>query len=354
MENNRVYWIDIAKSAAILGVVLQHARGWAYSTDVIYRSLIFAVGLFVMLGGYNITGSYIRNDKVNVLKRLLGIIIPYVFATLIYCAYSGEITDTEAVIIHLIHFDAMAPLYYVAVYSQLLIVTPLLLLLLKWCDKGVISLKLLRYCGAWILILSVCRLTTAYTKVPGIIIGGGNLFAGPWLMFWFAGMCTAMYLPPRGKADFTIREKRIATAIFAVTSVLLILWHYVIAYKAMGDGMQALFHSDQVPLTWAHAAEVALIFAWFYASSSLFEGKWMSLFGFLGRHSLYIFLFHILFLEIYISHFFNRLNNKAGRINTIAFLVFIIVCPIAIEAVVKRIKDIIFLIPKKKVNHRLP
>ncbi|MBR5359730.1 MAG: acyltransferase family protein, partial [Lachnospiraceae bacterium] len=159
MEKKRVYWIDIAKSIAILGVVLQHARGWAYSTDVIYRSLIFAVGLFVMLGGYNITGSYMRNKKVNVLKRLAAIIVPYIFATLLYCIYSGEITDIKTVLMHLVHFDAMAPLYYVAVYSQLVIITPLLILLLKWCDKGTPAVKASKYCGAWIFILAVCYLT---------------------------------------------------------------------------------------------------------------------------------------------------------------------------------------------------
>lgn len=343
MEKKRVYWIDIAKSVAILGVVLQHARGWAYSTDVIYRSLIFAVGLFVMLGGYNITNSYIRNKKAGVAKRLLGMILPYIFATLIYCIYSGEITDIKAVLMHLIHFDAMAPLYYVAVYSQLVIITPALLFILNKCNEGTAALKALKYCGAWALILLVCYLTANFTGVPGIIIGGGNLFAGPWLMFWFAGMCMAMLLTARYKADFSERGKKIATAVFAISMVLLLLWHYFIALKGMGDGMPALFNSDQVPLTWAHAAEVLLIFAWFYSSSALFDDKRMSVLGFLGRHSLYIFMFHVLFLEIYVSHFFNFLLNRVGRLNTIVFLIFIVACPIVIEAVVKRIADMIKL-----------
>ena len=107
--------------------------------------------------------------------------------------------------------------------------------------------------------------------------------------------------------------------------------------------MPALFNSDQVPLTWAHAAEVLLIFAWFYSSSALFDDSRMSVPGFLGRHSLYIFMFHVLFLEIYVSHFFNYLLNRVGRLNTVVFLVFIVVCPVVIESVVKRIAGMIKL-----------
>ena len=157
--------------------------------------------------------------------------------------------------------------------------------------------------------------------------------------------CLLIILPPllHGFTQFegTKREKKIATAVFAISMVLLLLWHYFIALKGMGDGMPALFNSDQVPLTWAHAAEVLLIFAWFYSSSALLDDKRMSVLGFLGRHSLYIFMFHVLFLEIYVSHFFNFLLNRVGRFNTIVFLIFIVACPIVFEAVVKRIADMI-------------
>ncbi len=349
MDRKRNDWIDIAKTAGILGVVLQHAKGWAYGSDYIYRCLLFAVGLFVMLGGYNIADSYIRRGRVSVLKRLLNILVPYLAATLVYCIYSGEISDAGAVASHIIHFDAMAPLYYVAVYSQLMIITPVLIALMIWCDTGSLRVGeqaddpamsskacmkpavVIRSACVWLLILAVCYATTNYTCFPGIIIGGGNLFAGPWLMFWFGGIYMRYHRP-------VFKKRRTALAVFTVDSCLLLLWHYLFVVQYLNEGMAAIFGSDQVPVTWPHAAEVLLLFVWFYTASVIWSsGRITHICGMLGRHSLYIFLFHVLFLEIYVTHFFMYMLNRVGRLNTVIFIILIIACPIAIEYIVKAI-----------------
>ena len=372
-KNQRNCLLDIAKTVGILGVVLQHARGWAYSSDLIYRSLLFAVGLFVMIGGYNAIGSYIRNGRFAVGRKLLGIIIPYVTATVIYCVYALRPFDINQLLHHLVHFSAMAPLYYVAVYAQLTVITPALIILLRWCQrKGI-----MRYIISWLLILCVCYLTTNYTNILGIIIGGGNLFAGPWLMFWYAGM---MYGVPShscnrtvSSASYPAKARSIYKLILIIDSLLIVLWHYLFVFKDLNAYLEPIFGGDQVLITWAHVLEVLLIFTWFLITSRLttsyfnasqpassqlsdnesagarnrhFNPSWtdriLSILAFPGRHSLYIFLYHVLFLEIYVTYIFNRLLKVSGRLNQLVFLVFITGCPVAVEYIFTALKQALY------------
>ncbi len=38
-EDTSILWIDIAKTVCIIGVVLQHVKGYAYSNDKIFYSV---------------------------------------------------------------------------------------------------------------------------------------------------------------------------------------------------------------------------------------------------------------------------------------------------------------------------
>lgn len=63
-------WIDVAKICSVVGVVLQHVRGYIYTNDNIFYSLWWVVALFIMIGGYNAMVSFAKRGKVLVKKRI--------------------------------------------------------------------------------------------------------------------------------------------------------------------------------------------------------------------------------------------------------------------------------------------
>ena len=118
-EDTSVLWIDVAKTVCMIGVVLQHVKGYAYSNDKIFYSVWFVVALFLMIGGYNLMGSWLTRGIVIWRKRLSGIFLPYAVATVFYVLLEHRFLDIATLLTTLLHFNASGPLYYVAVYMQL-------------------------------------------------------------------------------------------------------------------------------------------------------------------------------------------------------------------------------------------
>lgn len=122
-----------------------------------------------MVGGYNALSSYLSRGTVIVKKRLLGIFLPYVLATIIYVAYMEHFLDAENVLFHLLRFDASGPLYYVAVYMQLVLITPMIIGILSWCEE---RYNAIRFVFIFTLIVLICVFSIHYTNIFDIKIGG--------------------------------------------------------------------------------------------------------------------------------------------------------------------------------------
>jgi fucose 4-O-acetylase-like acetyltransferase len=323
-------WIDIAKAVCIVGVVLLHVAGYAYDNDFLYESCRFVVALFILIGGYNAIASYDRRGKFLLPKKLKSILVPYVVATVICCVWEQRFLDLKTILDALIHFNAVSPMYYVAAYVQLLIVTPVLIGVIHWCDKGTGLGKAVRYIVVWAVVLCICYLSTHYTNILDIEIGGGDMFAGIWLLFWFAGMC----LWNLRMAGFCLRYKY---AVAAVSTALLIIWHYVFVKRSYAIGLTPILDGEKVDLTWAHALEVLILFFFFVSVVAVMKSipedpfryvlKWV---GYIGKHSFDIYLYHILFRNIYRDYL-----DFGGYAGKIVCLLFVIGVPILFRSLLK-------------------
>ncbi len=351
-------WIDAAKTVAIIGVVFQHLWGWAYDNEILYNSIFYAVGLFVMIGGYNAYGSFLRRGSCAVGKRIAGILIPYVIATIVYVAVSGKGTDPAEYIQRLIHFDACAPMYYVAVYIWLVIATPVLARLLKWSlgTDGRL-MKILRLGLSIAAVVLVSDLCTRYTDIFGIILGGGKVLAGPWLMFHYAGMCIRgleaelVPKPVGGEAETDIADMKTegnvsradskkSIILFAFLTIALLAWEHLFVIRGFNKGFAAIFGYGDILLTWFGGLEILLMFLWFVTAERVIGCP--KVLGLLGRHSLYIFLYHILFLRLYVDHLLTRMLNISHLLNRICLILAVFAGPVFISVIVKRLKTLIF------------
>lgn len=325
-------WIDRAKTVCIGGVVLQHVRGYVYTNDKIFYSVWFVVALFIMIGGYNAMSSYKRHKYFALKQKLIGILVPYAFATIIYRCFELHFFDAEDILNHLIRFDACGPMYYVAVYVQLLLVTPFLISLVLMCHRGKRIMKLVISVST---VVMICYITVHYTNIFDIIIGGGDLFAGPWLLFWFAGML--IY----DLGVLRICDKhRFCSAI--VSTTVLVIWQILFVEKGMNLKLSAIFHGTKVGMTWANSFQAVAFLFWFKSVIRIIEIDIIKKnaeiqfvlrsAAFWGKHSLYIFLYHMLFLSVYKDYL-----GYDAYFNKITCLVFIITAPIILEIVLKMV-----------------
>ncbi len=320
-SEKRKIWIDIAKTVAILGVGLQHLRGWAYDNEIVYNVILYAVPLFVLIGGYNLMDAYIRKGAVSLVRRILKMALSYAVATLAYCIYHGEIFNAPLVIDRLAFFDACAPMYYVAVYIWLMLATPILVRII---GRGEGAKKGFRTLIGFVAVTAISYTTTKLPDVMEVILGGGKILAGPWLLFHYAGMCVRAH-------EDDIRKKLSGKVPFIVNTVLILIWQYLFIIRGYNAHIPAVFGYDDILITWATAVLVLLLLIWFLQAGWITDNKiniGFKLVALPGVYSLYIFLYHILFLEIYVEYILTRMLNVSHLLNRLTMLAFVFLCPV--------------------------
>lgn len=135
----------------------------------------FAVALFIFLSGY-LTKTEIANVKAFASKRIMKVLVPYVLWTVIYAVPSGF----DGFLNNLLTGRSCAAFYYIFVYIQLVLLTPLICRLLKskyswggWVITPV-TIVLFRY---------VCNLM----GISGLSNNCKYLFA-TWFVFYYLGL----------------------------------------------------------------------------------------------------------------------------------------------------------------------
>ena len=111
------------RAIAIIAVVLIHTNSPDNTSQIVIRPFInFSVALFLFLSGY-LTKLQNSDWKSFCIKRVTRVFIPYAIWTVIYALFSG---DLKRIPINLATAGAAAPFYYIFVYIQFVLITPLL------------------------------------------------------------------------------------------------------------------------------------------------------------------------------------------------------------------------------------
>ena len=92
MESNavqtkeRTKWVDVAKFMAIIAVMIDHTNGLLYTNQHVAYFSYYSVSLFIVVMGMTTMWSYRKGGNLfqKVRKKCLGIIRPYIIATIIY------------------------------------------------------------------------------------------------------------------------------------------------------------------------------------------------------------------------------------------------------------------------------
>lgn len=165
-DKKRLYWLDMVKVIAILAVIVDHTCGILYNNSNIQYLSFYSVSLFIIAMGYSLFRSY-SNKGISIkyiLKKIIAILIPYIIASAIYLLVQSNFTIANY-IDALIHFNAGLHLYYVFLYIQLLIISPVIF----WMATS----KRTNIFINIIVLLIFCQFSTNYTNILGIYGGGG-------------------------------------------------------------------------------------------------------------------------------------------------------------------------------------
>ena len=120
--------IQVLRAIAIIAVVLIHTNSSDETGQIVIRPFVnFSVALFLFLSGY-LTKLENSDWKSFCIKRVMRVFIPYAIWTVIYALFRGSI---KRIPINLVTAGAAVPFYYIFVYIQFVLLTPLLVKLAK-------------------------------------------------------------------------------------------------------------------------------------------------------------------------------------------------------------------------------
>lgn len=129
-------WINVGKFLAILAVMVDHTNGVLYINQGIAYGSYFSVSLFILLMGITTYYSY-EKSKITlgkkVMQRIKGIAIPYIVATVISSIFIYHFFDLQMILQMLLQFSG--PHYFVLLYVQLLLVSPVMFVVVHWCES---------------------------------------------------------------------------------------------------------------------------------------------------------------------------------------------------------------------------
>ncbi|MNI09924.1 Acyltransferase family protein [compost metagenome] len=320
----RAEWIDFLKGLAIVAVVLDHLINVIYFNQTVHLFTIYSVSLFILLSGMTAVISLERNKKplkTYQISRIKGILIPYIIASVIYrLAYHDFRFNWVDFWNDLLYFKASPPFYFILFFLQLVIIAPYLY-------KALIKMNVVLQIVGLLPIYFISKYLTHYTEIGSIYGGGGRILGGSYLFVFYLGMLFYLLYQKYGDK-------------------LNNLWMYILGIVISLSAIYLIYDSGWLYLAWSNPpnkqAIMYTLFVFVFAFSLyMVASKWkiptktLSLFTIMGRHSFYIFLYHLLFIfyASKITTAIGPLNNKL--LNAILFLLFAIIIPILIGVIVK-------------------
>ncbi|MCR4933499.1 MAG: acyltransferase [Lachnospiraceae bacterium] len=350
--NARTKWVDVAKFMAIIAVMIDHTIGILYSDGYIQFFSFYSVSLFILIMGITTMWSYSKNSYdlcKKSLNKCLKILRPYAVATIIYSIFSDRVFNFEAILNRFIHFNASPPFYYVLLYIQLVIISPLLFYVFKIASQKKLGLAIESI--AFLVVLGISSLTTNYSNILGVYGGGGKLFGGTYLILLYLGMWFGKY------CNRISVNSIIAGILSAISCGCAIAWFYFISHDFFKIDAKIPFGYGLNPPSISLGLYAILVAATLYflelflkRFSNGLPQKLMDKIAFIGKHTLYIFLYHCFFLNIVFPRVSAMTEMVIGNwwIKRIVYFTCMIAGSMLIEFILERIHNIVFVAYKSQ------
>lgn len=273
--------IQILRAIAIIAVVLIHTCPSGLPQVFIRPFINFGVAAFLFLSGYLTDISKIETKQFYK-KRILRVIIPYIIWSIIYTTVkfvgNGDF-NIKQYAINLLTADSAATLYYIFVYIQFVLLTPLL---------G----KLLHKKYWWIgfLVTPLALVLRYYWLFNGVTVPGGVVSVLwdncclAWFVFYYLGLYLKNIAKRRG---FDVRKLGI---LYLLAIVFQIFEGY--AWYMMGDTN----FGTQIKLSSIITSLIFVLLAYCFINNGKYKGKNKLLIK-VGDYSFGIYLTHLMVIR---------------------------------------------------------
>jgi fucose 4-O-acetylase-like acetyltransferase len=319
--DRRLAWVDACKGFAIVVVVLDHARVSLGLENPAAYYTVCSVALFTFLGGVTNGLSALRHGPGTpyarlVLPKLARILVPYAVASVAYDLVRGGFApDVGRSLDHLLHFSADGAFYFVLFYVQLVAVAPLLWRLLS---RSALQTAVV-LAGVFVL----AGLFERHTFVLPVHGGGRFLLGGSYFFVFALGVAASGFLT---RWSGSVGRRALATALAALALALF-----------FGPGRIGAAWSN--PPNAPAVVYTLLVFVVLYnlsalagASRSPVPGAVRGAVAFVGRHSLTIFLYHRLALQLGLAPAWYASIHRVPVVNELYVLSLAILTPVALQA----------------------
>lgn len=284
--------------------------------------------VFVLLAGITsyISNTRHENDRVidQVLRKVKALVFPYVAATLFYHIASSHRFDLVDYLEHLIRFDITEPFYFIVFYLQLSII-------------GIFLYRIIKHTKYEILIACIALFISAmcvkYTYILPVWGGGQFLFGGSYLFIYTIGLILA-------KKRKTIKINNIKILFWGIGlvaySIIYIKHGFYFDMKLgepFGNGL------NPPGITLMLYSILVFIFIYYLINNMqnanvFFTKKVIAILCIIGQNSYYIFLYHRLVLDYFLSGI--QINNI--WLCRVIYSILMIGVPIIIKFIFESIK----------------
>lgn len=339
-HKQQITWINGAKFIAILAVMTDHTYEVLYTNPDIAYASYFSVSLFIILSGMT---SYLADTRHitnwgGVIRSCKNIVTAYCIAVVIYMIVETHGFDFLSYLSYLIHFNISGPHYFVLLYIQLMIANSFLFNLLQKCPRSIKGYIYEAFIMLGIVILSIW--TTNYTNIFGVLAGGGKLFGGTYLILFYLGM---LFMRHGWLENITLVKSSIALILPGI--LWFAVWRYTClnglkldSHMPFGNG----FNPPGITFMTFGLCMLFMSFGMFTLLEHIKYLKKITLFicG-LGRHSLYIFLYHRLILDDFLVPYMANLIDKNIWLARVGYFALMIAGSVLIEIITVHIQKAI-------------
>lgn len=303
-SGRRTYWIDMSKFMAIIAVMIDHTNGILYKDQRIAFFSYYSVSLFILMMGVINYWSYSKYNGSIIKKVGKGcwkIIKPYLIATFFYSIFIDHQFHFINYLIRVVHFSASPPFYYVLLYLQLLFLAPVIYALLKHADgvKYGAAIEILGFLA----VLVVSSWTTNYSNILDVYGGGGKLFGGTYLILLYLGMLFGKHYD-----QFSVNNNLLGILFILSTALTVLWWHFISVDRCQIDAYLPYSRGFNPPSLSFGLYAILMAFTIYLLEKVLKSSaplkKVFQTISALGKHTLYMFLYHRMFLDFILPHFF--------------------------------------------------
>ncbi|MNZ80062.1 Acyltransferase family protein [compost metagenome] len=307
----------------MIAVILNHTYNIVFTNQMLLLHTIFSVTMFVFVGGITAAISIDRQAEVKpiyLMRRITGILVPYLFAALAYHVYVYKGHFSYVLFYQQLIGFSYPAMYYIAFFIQLVLISTFLFKLIKAKYNSPIILLIIG------LIYLLSFYFTNYTKIADIGLAGANILGGTYLFVFSMGILFFFWMPK-------LSNIKAGSVIFSLSVIGLLIFEY----------------KDYILSSWANPPKTLtmiytlLVFGIVFGMFNIIKSKlhyiqgFLNVFNYIGKNSLYIYLYHFLFITISTQHnVVKYFGISSNWLNAIWVLSCAIVPPLLIAFVTNR------------------